>query len=49
MAPEAGCPFGISGNNLEKRGETNQEREEIIPAFSPIFIIPIHRHRAPVR
>ena len=34
MAPEAGCPFGISGNNLEKRGETNQEREETIPGFT---------------
>jgi hypothetical protein len=47
MCPIDGCPFGISGNNLEKKGPTILDKSLIPPALSAILIKPIKRLKIP--
>ena len=49
MLPVTGCPFGMSGNRRVKTGERSLASAFTTPPFSPIFIIPSHKLRTPVR
>ncbi len=49
IVPTTGCPFGISGKSLEKSGCTIFAKIWTAPAFSPIFRMPSHRLKMPVR
>ena len=49
IEPVAGCPFGISGNNLQKTGDSTLESALTMPPFSPIFITPSHNDNTPVK
>ena len=48
MLPKTGCPFGISGKILLKKGATNFAIILIAPPFSPIRIIPIQSVKTPI-
>ena len=48
IEPTAGWSFGISGNKRVNKGATNFDMIFIAPPSSPIFIKPIHKHKAPV-
>ena len=46
--PTTGCPFGISGNNLQNTGLNQRAKTSTTPPFSPIFITPSHKESTPV-
>ena len=47
--PKTGCPLGMSGKMRLKNGLIALPKEFTAPARSPIFRIPIHKARTPVR
>ena len=49
MLPMAGCPLGMSGNRRQNTGLSQRDRAPIMPLCSPIFMMPSHRARMPVR
>ncbi len=49
MCPIAGCPFGMPGNILEKKGPMILESKLIPPAFSAIAIKPRNKAIIPIR
>ena len=48
MWPVAGCPLGMSGKSLLKRGLSAFDSTLTMPPRSPIFMMPIQRERTPV-
>ena len=48
IEPVTGCPFGMSGNNLENTGESMRAKTLMTPPRSPIFMIPSHKESTPV-
>ena len=49
IVPKTGCPFGTSGKIRLKNGLIAFPNEFTAPACSPIFMIPVHNERTPVR
>ena len=49
MLPPAGWPRGMPGNTRSKRGAMARANRSIIPARSPIFMMPSHRLITPTR
>ena len=49
MLPVTGCPLGMSGNRRVKTGDNTFATTLTTPPFSPIFIMPSHNERTPVR
>ena len=49
IAPEAGCPLGIPGNNRWNSGPTTVAMNSVTPPFSAIFMNPSHSDMMPVR
>ena len=49
IEPMAGWFLGISGKRRVKTGESKRARPLMRPAFSPIFMMPIHKASTPVR
>src|SRR3712207_3089819 len=49
MLPMAGWFLGISGKSLVKTGLNNRAKALTAPAFSPIFMIPNHSAKTPVK
>ena len=47
ICPMEGCPFGISGKSLEKKGPTMRDKSLIPPAFSAMFIKPMNKAKIP--
>ena len=47
MCPMDGCPLGISGKSLEKKGPTMRDNNLIPPALSAMLIKPINRAKIP--
>jgi len=48
ILPNAGCPFGISGNIWPSAGDNVELIFPTKPLFSAIFIMPSHKHIIPV-
>ena len=49
IEPMAGWPLGISGKRRQNTGLSQRDNALIMPLCSPIFIMPSHRERIPVR
>ncbi len=47
--PKAGCPAGMPGNRRVNNGEIRCDSQAVMPARSPIFIMPSQRESTPVR
>ena len=48
IEPSTGCPLGISGNILQKKGEVIRAKNSMTPPRSPIFIKPSQSVSTPV-
>ena len=46
--PKEGCPFGISGNNFEKKGCIIRLKRLIPPAFSAMLMNPMNKVIIPI-
>ena len=49
ICPNAGCPFGTSGNNFEKKGAINLDNSLTPPAVSAILINPMNKAIMPTK
>ena len=49
ILPVTGCPFGMSGNRRVKTGLRMRAKTLTTPPCSPIFIMPSHKAKTPVR
>ena len=49
IEPNTLCPFGISGKIRLKKGLMALPKVLTAPACSPIFMIPVHKERTPVK